>query len=223
MTAMPDGPRHLLSQTVQSYLDDPYALQLRTQKEFGDTYTAPHVIYGKRFVTANPEALKTILTADPDTFVSALNDVLAIFPGKGVGSLFTLSGERHKASRKLLAPPFQGARMRAYGVLIRDIALKWAATWQPAEPFRMLDTTQAIALDVIIQAVFGVTDRERVQRFHKQIVDSFELRAAHRACETAAAQLLGLWSLGALSQPLHGAPAHDPGGDHRAPRRAAGP
>lgn len=173
MADLPNGPRNVISETLAMYLGDPYELQLRTMQKFGDTFMAPTVVYGPRFVTGNPEAIKALFAAEPTTFSTALGDVLSIFPGQGEGSLFTLTGDRHRAARKLLAPSFHGARMRAYGTLIRDIARRWAAAWQPGRQFVLLDTTQAIALDVIIQAVFGVTGQSQVQRFHQHIRDSF--------------------------------------------------
>lgn len=173
MAELPSGPRSVLRETIAMYMGDPYELQLRTMRQYGETFMAPSLVYGPRFVTGNPAAIKAVFSAEPDTFATAFGDILSIFPGQGEGSLFTLTGERHRAARKLLAPSFHGARMRAYGALICDIARRRAAAWQLRQPFTMLDTTQDIALEVIIQAIFGVTGQMEVQRFHQHIIDSF--------------------------------------------------
>jgi len=170
MTTLPRGPRSMLRQAMAAYLGDPDKMQLAALREYGDTFTMPS-LFGPYFVTANPEGIRTILTADPDTFDPALNDVFDVFPGNGDGSLFKMSGDKHRAARKLLAPPFHGARMRAYGAMMRDTALEWTRRWAPGEPFLMMDTAQAITLDIIIRAIFGVSGADRIQRFHKQVVD----------------------------------------------------
>lgn len=172
MTALPRGPRSLLRALVDTYLGDPLALQLRMQRQYGDPFTAPTPL-GPTVITGNPEGIKTLLTADGEVYQSAVGGTLDIFPGRGEGSLFLLAGEKHRAARKLLAPPFHGARMRAYGMLIRDIVRRWIGRWRPGETFYVLDTMQAITLDVIIQAIFGVAGSERVEQFHRQVVDSF--------------------------------------------------
>jgi cytochrome P450 len=53
---------------------------------------------------------------------------------------------------------------------MRDTTLAWTRRWVPGQRFAMMDTTQAITLDIIIEAVFGVTGGERVRRFHDVIV-----------------------------------------------------
>ena len=57
--------------------------------------------------------------------------------------------------------PFHGTRMRAYGLLMRERALDQAERIERGKPFVMVDLTQSITLDVIIEAVFGVNSRER--------------------------------------------------------------
>lgn len=170
---LPKGPRSILLQTLNTYLGDINKMQIASLRKYGDTFTMPS-LGGAYFITANPEGIKTILTADPETFAVPFAELFEIFPGNGDGSLFKMIGDKHRAARKLLAPPFHGARMRAYGTLMRDVALQWARTWQPGKPFVMQNTTQAITLDIIIRAIFGITDPEHVQRFHHKVMAALD-------------------------------------------------
>ena len=52
----------------------------------------------------------------------------------GDEALMRLGGARHKAARKLLAPPFHGARMRTYAEVMRTIAVDEARGWRPGVP-----------------------------------------------------------------------------------------
>lgn len=123
--------------------------------KYGDPLTIPTPL-GPMVTTISPEGNKAIFTADPDTFVPSVADSLGTVLTRSV--LFQ-HGADHRRARKLLAPPFHGARMRAYGNLMRDAALHWAQRWQDGKPFTMLETAQAITLDVIIRAVFGVSEK----------------------------------------------------------------
>lgn len=135
-------------------------------KKYGDPFSVP-LPFGTVVVTYSPEGNKAIFGADPDTFSSTGADIL-----RGLIDLSVLatSGSQHKRQRKLLMPPFHGARMRAYGRLMRERALDWAGRIERGKPFAMVDVTQNITLDVIIEAVFGVASRERMQEFREAIL-----------------------------------------------------
>jgi len=149
------------------YLHDPYGSTLRTQARFGDTYTLA-TAFGKMVVTGDPEGVREILGADPDTFGALGVELLG--PIIGESSLILLGGPRHRAARKLLAPSFHGARMRAYGTAIRTITRAETGRWPVDRAFAVQDSTQAISLRVIIETVFGVTTPERAARFHTALV-----------------------------------------------------
>lgn len=163
MKKLPGGPRSGL----WHMLADPYDATLGFQRKYGDPFTYSS-LGDKFFITGNPEGIKAIMTADPDTFEPPFGESLGVFLGKS--SLFMMSGAAHRAARKLLMPPFHGARMRAYGTLMRDTTLRWLRDLVPGRRFVMQDLTQAITLDIIIEAVFGVRGAERIRRFHDDLV-----------------------------------------------------
>lgn len=137
------------------------------QERYGDPFCTS-AISGPTIITCTPEGARALLTADPELFTVA--DPELLLPLLGDKSLLLLSGEVHRTERKLLGPPFHGDRMRAYGTLMRDIALKYAAALPLNTPLRALDTTQSISLEVILRAVFGV-DSDRVEDFRRVIID----------------------------------------------------
>jgi cytochrome P450 family 110 len=166
MTSLPPGPRFGLP-TLWRYLRDPYGSTLRMFERHGDPHTVRSL--GRPMVmTGDPALIRAILSADPDGYEAWGVDLMA--PAIGKESLILLSGERHRAARKLLMPPFQGARMRTYGASIQAIARAEAARWRPGQPFAMQQATQAISLRIILQAVFGITDPEASQRYERALV-----------------------------------------------------
>lgn len=147
------GPRYFNPFWLVRSLRNPTDFMLRTRERYGDTYRLPTVL-GPAVVTGDPEGVRAIFSADPDTFVPFQPDVTS--PLLGETSLVLVSGARHRRDRKLLSPPFQGARMRAYGAIMAESARRAVAGWTSGVPFKMLDTTQSISLDVILQAVMGL-------------------------------------------------------------------
>ena len=135
--------------------------------KYGDPLTIPTPL-GPMVTTISPEGNKAIFTTDPDTFVPSVADSLGAVLTRSV--LFQ-HGADHRRARKLLAPPFHGARMRAYGKTIVDVTLHEASKLVRGKTFAMLDLTQSITLEVILRAIFGVEDDALRERFRVAIVE----------------------------------------------------
>lgn len=163
MSRLPPGPSKL--SMIRMMFDFSSTLSDYTRK-YGDPMTLP-TAFGKMVIATAPEGNKAIFSADPDTFVASTAGTLDFL---FKSSVLVTAGAEHRRARKLLTPPFHGARMRAYGNLMRQTARAWAERWVPAQPFQMIDTTQGITLDVIIEAVFGVADSEKMRRFREEIL-----------------------------------------------------
>lgn len=165
MSTLPPGPRTSLGFMLR-YLRDPIRCMVPLAREYGDPVLFP----GKNPIvfTGDPAGIKAIHGADPDTF-EPLNQDLGVFIG--ARSLILLGGTEHRRARKLMAPPFHGARMRAYGEQIVRLTGQRTAAWQPGQRVSMLDALQHISLDVILQAVFGVTDPARMADLSKLLLE----------------------------------------------------
>jgi cytochrome P450 family 110 len=170
MKSLPPGPRSALLQMVSlARSKDLLRDVMELARRYGDPMTlptgaAPLVMVG------DPAGVKAIFSADPDTFAPATDHALA--PIVGEGSIFMLGGAAHRRARKLLSPPFNGDRMRAYGELMAHTTNRWASRWEVGRVAPVIDTMQDITLDIIIEAIFGVRGAEEVERFHRTVVDT---------------------------------------------------
>jgi cytochrome P450 family 135 len=88
----------------------------------------------------------------------------ALRPILGARSLLLLEGAEHLSRRRLMLPPFHGERMRAYEATVREAAEREIASWPAGEPFPVHPRMQAVTLEVILRAVFGVHDRPDLAR-----------------------------------------------------------
>jgi cytochrome P450 len=60
-----------------------------------------------------------------------------------------------------MLPPFHGERMRAYEATVREVVARDVDGWPEGEPFAVHPRMQRVTLQVILRAVFGVSDAER--------------------------------------------------------------
>jgi len=156
MVALPPGPRSSIWSMIQ-YLRDPIGCMAPLVRRYGDPVTAP--FKPPMVCTGDPAGIKAIYTADPDTFAPLSQDLAMIV---GRRSLLLLEGAEHRRARKLMAPPFHGARMRAYGEQICRLAEQHTAGWSAGQEVPLAEVAQRISLDVIMQAVFGLRDPARM-------------------------------------------------------------
>jgi cytochrome P450 len=161
VSCLPPGPRSTVLQTLE-YLRDPFGTLQRYARRYGDPFTLK-LLTGPIVLTGTQEGVREIFTAPLNTFESNATPFLA--PLVGEHSLLLLDGAAHKRERAILMPPLHGARMKTYGGLIQSIALNHASAWRPGRAFVMQDMTQAISLEVIIRAIFGIRSEEQVRSF----------------------------------------------------------
>ena len=79
--------------------------------------------------------------------------------------------------------------MQRYGDVMREVTEREVATWPAGEPFAVWPRMQAITLEVIVRAVFGVDDRERVERVAGRIRPMLDFTSRRR--DFFAAALIG--------------------------------
>lgn len=161
--ALPPGPRLAPLQTLR-FVRDVNSTLTDAIRRYGDPFLLP-LLVGDMVITAHPEGIKEIFTADPDVFASFGSGPLEPLVGKN--SLLLLSGPRHKRERKLLMPPFHGERMRAYGQIMQQTTHQRLTAYRPGDRVVMQELTQTVAFDIILRAVFGVEDAAHSQQFHR--------------------------------------------------------
>lgn len=170
MSPLPPGPGNVVLSTLR-YLRSPYERMLQMAQRYGDPFTVPSFL-GPVVTTGEPATIQTLFGSSPDTFAAFGADLLG--PVIGESNLILLSGQRHRSMRKLLTPPFQGARMRLYGELLKTTAEEHAARWPRDIPFEVHRTMQEISLQVILQAVLGFSDTAARAAFRDVILDVIE-------------------------------------------------
>jgi cytochrome P450 len=159
---------------------------LRAQRTYGDVYTI-HIAGEPPWVMlGHPDAVKEVFTGSPDVFhAGEANQILA--PVLGDRSVLLLDGREHMRERKRLLPSFHGARMQRYGDLMREIAEDEIASWPAATPLQLAPRMQAVTLEIILRAVFGVRDAARLDALRTALREMLEFITDPRTFVTVAA------------------------------------
>src|ERR1700710_1435605 len=128
--------------------------------------------YGKRVTVQLPFQPPFVILSDPgdikDLFM-APPDVL--HPGEGARILEPIVGRNsvilldegpHLEQRKLMLPAFHGEKMQRLSDLMDEVSQREAESWPQDEPIALHPRLQALTLEVILRAVFGLDPGPRL-------------------------------------------------------------
>jgi cytochrome P450 family 135 len=157
---LPPGPREPpILQTLQ-WLLRPISFLESCRRRYGDVFSVRFLGFRTPMVMlSDPEAIRA-LYGNAEHGLPA-GRALALLPILGPRSLLLLEGRDHLVRRRVMLPPFHGARMRAYEDTVREVVVGDVDRWPEGEPFAVHPRMQRVTLEVILRAVFGVTDSER--------------------------------------------------------------
>jgi cytochrome P450 len=143
------------------------------RKRCGDTFSVSFIGFERPLVMiSDPDAVRELYSERSHGLPPGRS--LALLPVVGPDSLLLVEGEGHLARRRLMSPPFHGERMRSYESIMREVADAEVDTWAPGSTLVLHPRMQAVTLEVILQAVFGVRDIERGDQLRqglKQMLD----------------------------------------------------
>jgi cytochrome P450 family 135 len=169
LRALPPGPRTPKTiQTVQ-FMRDPVPLWERSAQRFGETFTLRVHGPGDLVFISDPPSIKRLFAADRVNTIAPGRNIL-LEPLLGTHSVLLAEDEDHMRRRKLMLPPFHGERMRAYETVIEEATERQVAAWPTGERFALHPSMQALTLEVILRAVFGVEDSRRRDELSENLV-----------------------------------------------------
>ena len=163
MRTLPPGPSEPPVVQTLRWLLRPISFLESCRRRFGDAFSVTFLGFQSPMVMlSDPEAIRALYTVPGHTLPPGRT--VALQPIMGSRSLLLLEGREHLARRKLMLPPFHGARMRAYEATVREVVAREVDSWPAGEPFALHPRMQAVTLEVILRAVFGVDDAAQRER-----------------------------------------------------------
>jgi cytochrome P450 len=165
---LPAGPGEPPAVQTIRWLLRPVAFLESCRRRFGDVFSVSFLGFRSPMVmVSDPEAIRA-LYSEPEHRLPP-GRTLALMPVVGPRSVLLLEGREHLARRRLMLPPFHGARMRTYESTVREVVAREVEGWPQGEPFAIHARMQRVTLEVILRAVFGVTDPVRRDRLAERL------------------------------------------------------
>jgi cytochrome P450 len=170
---LPPGPSaiplNLLGWTAR-----PVPFMERCRRRYGERFTVdmgpPE---GKWIFLTQPGEIREVFTAPADVLHPG-EGARILEPIVGPRSILLLDESEHLAQRKLMLPAFHGERMRALVGVMEEVAAAEVAGWRRGASFRLHERTQALTLEIILRAVFGLAAGPRLDELRltvKQLLD----------------------------------------------------
>jgi cytochrome P450 family 135 len=168
VSSLPPGPTEPPIVQLMRWLARPIAFMESCRRRFGDQFSVRFPGFERPMVLlSDPEAIKALYTAPEHGLPPGRT--ITLEPVLGASSVLLLEGSEHLARRKLMLPPFHGERMRSYESIMREATEHAIEGWPEKRPFAVHPHMQAITLEVILKAVFGVTDHTRGERLRERL------------------------------------------------------
>jgi cytochrome P450 len=184
MPLPPEPSSSSLTQTLR-WAFRPLAFMDDCRRKFGDSFSVTFVGFERPMVLiSDPVAVKALYMEREHGLPPGRNIFLE--PILGSRSILLLEGADHLARRKLMLPAFHGERMRSYETTVDEIVGREIDSWPLGTEFPIHSRMQAVTLEVILRAVFGVSEGPRLEQLRGKLGGLLE------ETSSPAAQLVGL-------------------------------
>src|SRR3954454_11214099 len=166
---------------MSAWLARPLWFAQQCRARYGDAFTVrieerPWVMLG------DPAAVREVFTAPPE-LVHAGDANAILRPMLGPSSVLLLDGAAHMHQRRLMLPAFHGARLERYREIMVEATERAVADWRTGDALALRPHAQAITLEVIVRAVFGVQAGAAHDRLIRHLSDVLGWLAAVRGME----------------------------------------
>jgi cytochrome P450 family 135 len=167
-TGLPPGPR--MPRAVQSaiWYRSAQWLMDQCQARFGEMFTLKIANEGTWVITSDPDTIKQVFTGD-SRLLHAGEANRILLPVLGPDSVLLLDDAPHLRQRKLMLPAFHGERMQRYCELMASVAAEEIERWPLDEPYPLRPRMQAMTLEIVLRAVFGVTEGPRMVEMRREL------------------------------------------------------
>ncbi|MCW3010106.1 MAG: cytochrome [Solirubrobacterales bacterium] len=170
---LPNPVRMPVPAQALAWLARPVPFLMGQAARHGDVFTMTLPQEGPWVVLSHPDAIREVFTGDPSRLLAGEgNEILS--PLLGPRSVLLLDGPEHLRERRLLLPPFHGERMQRYGALMREVAEREIARWPTGTAFPLAPRMQAVTLEIILRAVFGLEQGAKLDALRAGLNDLLE-------------------------------------------------
>jgi len=169
-TKLPEGPRTPSVWQSLAWQTRPIPYLERCRARFGKTFTLDLLGIDPFVMMSDPEDVKAVFTAPPEVLHSGEGSNV-LLPVVGPNSILLLDEDRHMTQRKLMLPAFHGEKMAALRGHVTEVAESEVDGWSTGRPIPLHPYMQALTLEVILRAVFGLDRGDRLERLRSLVTE----------------------------------------------------
>jgi cytochrome P450 len=171
--ALPPGPRQPSAIQTIGWWSRPIPFLERCRARYGKRFTVRLVATPPFVMLSDPGEIKEVFTA-PAEVLHPGEGARILEPIVGKHSVILLDESEHLEQRKLMLGAFHGDRMERLTALVREVAEAEVERWPRGEPVVLHPRLQALTLEVILRAVFGLEEGERLEALRQRLTAILE-------------------------------------------------
>jgi cytochrome P450 len=160
--ALPPGPAWPVVAQTAAWGLRPVALYDWCARRYGTPFTIRMLGSAGAVHFSDPAAIREIFALHADDFSAGAMTRDILEPFLGPNSLLVLDGDRHRDERRIVVRSFHADSFAAHERTIEECTRRAMSGWRRGQPFAIHEHMQAITLEVILRALFGIDDRDEL-------------------------------------------------------------
>jgi cytochrome P450 len=161
----PSAPRAI--QTV-AWQTRPIAFFERCRERYGSRFTIRLLATPPFVFVSDPAEIKQVFTAPADVLHPGEGAAI-LAPVVGRNSVILLDEGGHLSQRKLMLPAFHGEKMQRLSGLMAEVSAREVDAWPKGQAIATHPRLQALTLEVILRAVFGLDPGPRLDHLRAHL------------------------------------------------------
>jgi cytochrome P450 len=176
MPALPPGPSAPSVVQTLAWWNRPLAYLERQRDRFGKRFTIRLLGVPPFVMLADPAEIKEVFTAPADVLHPG-EGANILEPVVGKNSVILLDESAHLSQRKLMLPAFHGEKMERLSSLVAEVTQRQVESWPRDTPIPLHRRLQALTLEVILRAVFGLDPGPRFEAIRSRLTEVLDIGA----------------------------------------------
>jgi cytochrome P450 len=173
-SSLPPGPRWPAALQTLGWWTRPTGLLERCRSRYGKRFTIRLLAAPPFVMLSDPDDVRELFTAPPEVLHPG-EGARILEPIVGRNSVILLDESEHLEQRKLMLPAFHGDRVQRLSGLVTEVAEREAAGWPRGEPVALHPRLQALTLEIILRAVFGLDPGARLDAVRERLTRLLDL------------------------------------------------
>ncbi len=166
--ALPPGPRLPSAIQTVGWWSRPIPFLERCRARYGRRFTIRLLATPPFVMLSDPEEIKQVFTS-PAEVLHPGEGARILEPIVGSHSVILLDEGQHLEQRKLILGAFHGERMERLRGLMDEVARSEVEGWPRGERVSLHPRLQALTLEVILRAVFGLERGDRLESLRARL------------------------------------------------------